>query len=136
MGTLETCPHNLPGRTLNWNPTDEQTRKCCSDMQDATELGAYGIAFLLIRRLTTYTVIERSRKGTGFDYWLGEGKSDYPFQKHARLEVSGILKGTEGEINSRVKQKLAQTQPSDGGGLPAYIVVVEFGEPTSRVVRK
>jgi hypothetical protein len=51
-------------------------------------------AILLMRALTGYTVIERSRKGTGFDWWLGT--EDNLFQGKVRLEVSGILRGTIG----------------------------------------
>jgi hypothetical protein len=118
-----------------WTCVNYQTKRCWNDIPVTTEHGAYGIAFLLIRLLTPFTVIERSRKGPGFDYWLGE-EDDSLFQKKARLEVSGILCGTEGEVNSRVKQKLEQTNPSDQKGLPAYIVVVEFSRPASKVVTK
>ena len=119
---------------LLWPEVTPQMKNCYNDLQDSTENGAYGLAFLLIKQLTDYTVIQRSRKGPGFDYWLGrEGNS--LFQNTARLEVSGILKGTASKIASRVKQKLAQVSPSDGTS-PAYIVVVEFGNPLSLVVLK
>jgi hypothetical protein len=121
---------------IYWSTVNEQTRRCWNDLQYATEYGAYGIAFLLIKYLTKYTVIERARKGPGFDFWLGRGLTNNIFQDKARLEVSGILSGTDGEINYRVKQKLEQTAPSDGRGWPAYVVVVEFDRPTSRVVQK
>jgi hypothetical protein len=120
---------------VHWTPTDEQTRKCWNDMQDATEYGAYGIAFLLIREMTPFTIIERARKGPGFDYWLGY-EDDILFQKKARLEVSGILRGTDVDVNSRAKQKLEQTTPSDRMGFPAYVVIVEFNQPTSKLVTK
>ena len=35
-----------------------------------------------------------------------------------------------------VRQKLEQVKPSDSLGLPAYIVVVEFSTPLSKVVKK
>jgi hypothetical protein len=54
---------------INWSTVNEQAKKCWNDIQDATEYGAYGIAFLLIKYLTQYTVIERARKGPGFDFW-------------------------------------------------------------------
>jgi len=60
---------------LNWQPVTEQTRRCWNDEEYTTEQAAYGIAFLLILQLTNLTVIERSRKGTGFDYWLGSQNS-------------------------------------------------------------
>ena len=41
------------------------------DLQEATEMGACGIAIVIARELIGYSIIERSVKGTGFDYWLG-----------------------------------------------------------------
>lgn len=119
---------------LLWPVVTPQMKNCYNDLQDSTEYGAYGIAFLLLKQLTEYTVIQRSRKGPGFDYWLGKEDSSL-FQDKARLEVSGILKGTASKIATRVKQKLAQVSPSDGT-FPAYVVVVEFGSPLSQVAIK
>ncbi len=93
------------------------------------------MAILIILALTDYTVIRRSRKGTGIDSWLGYQDADYPFQDAARLEVSGIRRGNDRILNARVSQKIRQTQPSDGA-LPAYIVVVEFSSPYARLVKK
>lgn len=123
---------------LNWQSVTEQTRRCWNDEEYTTEQAAYGIAFLLILQLTNLTIIERSRKGTGFDYWLGSQDSDdtLPFQRMARLEVSGIRKGNRGQINSRLKQKTEQTRASDPQGLPAYIIVVEFSHPISVIAAK
>lgn len=121
-----------------WPLIDDNIRNCWSDEQYATEHGAYGVAFLLILDLTEYTVIERSRKGTGFDYWLGKVNQDggVLFQDKARLEVSGIRNGDLGQVRSRTKEKTEQVNPTNNTGLPAYIVVVEFGSPRSRVAKK
>lgn len=119
-----------------WGTTTGQMRRCWADPEVATEHGAYGIAALLIPVLTNLTIVERSRKGTGFDFWLSPMPADEVlFQKKARLEVSGIRKGSESEIKARLRQKKEQTKRSDGI-LPAYIVIVEFGEPKSRVVKR
>jgi hypothetical protein len=119
-----------------WKTTTEQMRRCWADPEVTTEHGAYGIAALLIPTLTDLTIVHRSRKGTGFDFWLGPVPTDeLLFQEKARLEVSGIRKGNKTEIKSRLKQKIEQTKRSDGA-LSAYIVVVEFGEPQSRVVKR
>ena len=112
----------------------EDTKLIWKDEIEAANYGACAFAVLLVRELTPLMVVERACIGTGVDYWLGE-KDQLPFQKKARLEVSGINQGTESAINARVKKKLAQTAPSDGK-LPAYIVVVEFSRPTSHVVKK
>jgi len=120
---------------ISWDNTTEQIRRSLADMQDATEFGAYGIAALIIENLTSLIIVEKSRKGTGFDFWLGEKDDNELFQGKKRLEVSGILKGNESSITSRVRMKLRQTERSDGK-LPAYIVIVEFSEPRSRVMGK
>jgi len=122
--------------SLEHGPVTDQMRRGHNDPEIATENAAYGISILLVDFNTELTVIERSRKGTGFDYWLGLKNSPAPyFQKKARLEVSGIRRGSNGAVNSRVKTKLEQTRRSDGT-LPAYISVIEFGAPKAKVVEK
>jgi hypothetical protein len=118
---------------LHWNVSTELERRGF-DTQEPTHFGACCVAVLLIRELTNYTVIERACIGTGIDYWLGN-KNELPFQQAARLEVSGIGAGDDREIKKRVKEKLAQTKPSDGT-LPAYVIVVEFSSPKSQLVKK
>lgn len=120
------------------NVTDAM-RRAHFDMQRATELGACGVALLLTRELTGLTAIQQSRKGTGFDYWLGpetSSASALPFENSARLEVSGILSGTDSQFKTRVKQKLNQSEPSDSTGLPAIAAVVEFGQPQAQVKQR
>lgn len=84
--------------------------------------------FVCNAHYSPYTVIERSRKGTGFDYWLGD-KNSYLFQKKARLEVSGILKGDDSLLKSRHAAKEEQTSKSDELCIPAYVSVIEFSKP-------
>ena len=56
--------------------------------------------------------------------------------QHIHAKVSGILKGTKGQINKRLKDKIEQTQKSDKLGLPAYIVIVEFSRPLVKIVKR
>ena len=112
---------------LRWEPATAQVRRTWNDLEEATEYGAVGIAILLVQRHTKHAVLKRARKGTGFDYWLGSADR-HPFQHKARLEVSGLLKGTVSAIRTRVRQKVEQTKLS-ARSLPAYVVVVEFGTP-------
>lgn len=106
-----------------------------NDLQDATEFGACGVAILTMCEITGWTIIEKSAKGTGFDYWLGATDENRVFHKKARLEVSGILRGDESIVDGRMRQKIVQTYISDGE-YPAYIVVVEFGSPLAKVVQR
>ena len=121
--------------SLHWPSITEQSLRAWGDPESATEHGAAGVAILLIEKETGYEVIERSRKGTGIDYWLGDG-ADESFQPKGRLEVSGIRRGDDRSIRARVQQKLRQTDRSDDSMLPAYVIVVEFGRPVAEVQGK
>jgi len=121
---------------VEWTPVDEQSRRCHADMQEATERGACGVAILVVREATGMVVIERSKKGTGFDYWLGEKDYDgLPFAETPRLEVSGILNGTKTQIDARIKQKKDQMKPTDHLAA-GFVAVVEFGTPVACVESK
>ena len=75
----------------------------------------------------------RCRTRTGFDYWLGRQDDPGPlFQNRARLEVSGIRSGTNSAMSTRTRRKLVQVDQS-APILPAVVIVVEFGEPRSRI---
>lgn len=121
--------------SISWTGPTEQARRAWGDMQDATEFGACGIAGVLITKVTDLTIVQRSRKGTGFDYWLGNKNNPVDlFQDTARLEVSGILVGDLSTVRTRTNQKLNQITKSNNH-LPGYVVVVEFGTPHS-VIKK
>ena len=131
-----------------WDPLPNAAQSRHSwDPDDATEQGACALAVLLIDKFTDYTIVERAakrlgpRRGSGFDYWLDKKDS---FQSQptdlqlfsARLEVSGIRKGSHADIVARSKQKVNQTKQSDFLSIPAYVVIVEFGSPQSTVIRR
>lgn len=114
---------------LLWNDnfTDQMARSH-ADMQETTELAAVCVSLAVTQQITGYTVIERSRKGTGFDYLLGDDME--LFLPKARLEVSGIAKESlTNTVEGRFRQKSLQTSVSDETNIPAYISVVEFSNP-------
>lgn len=119
---------------LEWPPVTDQVRRTWADIREATEKGAEGIAIVLIKQEIGYAAIERAAIGTRIDRWLGE-ESDAPnFQRKARLEVSGILNGSDGEVTRRLREKMDRINPENQ--LPAYVVVVEFGRPLAEVRKK
>jgi hypothetical protein len=123
--------------SIQWIPLIDpaQVRRTWGDPEVATEHGAYALAALLVVVLTPWTIVERSRKGTGFDYWLGpKGSPGELFQGKARLEVSGIRSGSLRDVERRVGQKRQQVNRSARSGVPAVVAVVEFGVPGSHVV--
>lgn len=115
---------------LHWEGqmTDQITRSYKDDIE-TTEQGAVCISVLMAKRLTDYTVIERSWRGTGIDYWLGYD-FDPLMQRVARLEISGIkTESATNTVSARYEQKVKQTELSDNTNLPAYISIVEFSNP-------
>jgi hypothetical protein len=123
---------------LQWNAINDTVRRFNADQEIATEYGAYGIVALILPYLTRFTIVERSIKGKsfGFDFWLGS--IDNPsslFQRKARLEVSGIRRGSATMIQSRMNIKLKQITPSDAVA-PGYVAIVEFGTPNARIIEK
>lgn len=119
-----------------WNmPYTDQMDRSWNDQEVATEHGACCISILWAVQHTPYTVVQRSRKKSGVDNWLGI-KGETLFQNAARLEVSGIFNGNADSVDRRVKNKIQQSSQSDGTKLPAYISVVEFGSPTIHFHKK
>jgi hypothetical protein len=125
----------IPVPLRRWSvDVTEAMRRYWNDPEETAEQGAYALAFLMLRSLVGLTVLERSRKGTGFDWWLAP--EDNLFQATARLEVSGLMSGSVKRVNGRLKAKLTQTERSDPSGLTAYVAVVEFGTPRAKVVQR
>ncbi len=140
---------------LNWTPATIQAQRAWNDPQEATEEAAEGMATLLARWETGYVVLLRSRKGTGFDYLLGDSNvldvseveravtsewapllGDNSLVVRARFEVSGILRGSDSDVRGRTTLKLRQVSRSDDSGIPVYVIVVEFKGPLAEVTRK
>jgi hypothetical protein len=111
-----------------------QMKNAHHDKEEATEYGACAIAALVLRDLVGLTILRRSKKGTGFDYWLAPEDSPL-FRNASRLEVSGIRRGGEREIRARVRAKERQIAQSSLS-LPVYLAVVEFGAPRVRIVMR
>jgi hypothetical protein len=119
-----------------WCDAAELGQATWADLHEATEYGAYGVGIVVALRLTEKSRVERSVRGTGIDYWIGDGAShDGPFQRAARLEISGILNGDEAKIAERLRGKLSQSERSNSSRLPAYIAVIDFARPEARVVQ-
>lgn len=108
------------------------------NQDDGPEQGAEAIAFLIIREQTDFTAIRRAITKTGIDYWLGyqtKGSDQLFAETSARLEISGILRQTDtNKPEYRAKKKIIQSQQSDSTSFPAYVVIVEFSQPSSMIV--
>jgi len=129
--------HNISGTIkskmiLKWEKLTKEDINSFYDLHEATEWGASAIAFVIIHNFTEYEVIKRSRKGTGFDYYLGNHKSEF-YQETAKLEISGILHVTEtNSIKSRINEKVKQAERFENE-LTLFVVVTGFSTKESGV---
>lgn len=120
--------------SLDWPAITEEARRMWMDPREAVEYGATAIAILLSKNELGYPAFERSRQGTGIDYWMGY-EDGVLFQRQAMLEISGILNAggnATRAIKARVNQKLRQTERSSDP-LPTFVIVAEFGSPIAEV---
>ncbi len=122
---------------LEWQAPSERLLRARADLVRATEDGACAVAMLAVTGNTEFEVVSQSQRGTGADYWLGP-KSCQPFEagRSARLEVSGILKGSETDLEKRVREKKERFKRRPGGNIRTMICVVEFGTPRAKLIER
>ena len=129
---------------LTWNAAvTQQMKNTWYDRREASEMGAAGLAILVILAFTEYTILRRMDidEKTGMDYWLSKsanvGNLTENFLKgDARLEVAGRRSASTGTIRDIVQSKLKRSKKSDDTGTPAYIVVVEFSSPVVYIEKR
>ncbi|MEK7254374.1 MAG: hypothetical protein AAB316_06500 [Bacteroidota bacterium] len=118
---------------LTWQPPEPKVLRSWQFQNVAVEWAAYALAAICIWELTPFCMAKQSAQGTGFDYALREKSSVWSGHADAIAEVSGILHGSVGQINFRVKEKLAQPKVV---AKDVIIVVVEFSRPLVKMVKK
>ena len=127
-------PDTEPGRcSVVWPATNDRMRNTWNDAEYATEHGAMAIAILFTLKFLGYRIAERMKKGRGVDFLLvPDSDSPIASESLAWLEVSGMRRANDAAVRRRLKEKLEQTERLRGAG-PAYVVVVEFSRPVSRI---
>lgn len=140
---------------LFWEVVTLQIFRTWTDSDEAVEYGAACLAEFIVKDRIGQMVLSRSFKGTGFDYLLGDRNvgevseaeraatlawsevlQDDSLVVRARLEVSGIMRGSDRRVRARVDEKLKQMEVSDEWGVPGYAVVVEFGRPLAVIAER
>ena len=110
--------------------TTAEMKASHNDEVKAVEHAAEGTAFLLIRRLTSYTVVQQMRRGTAADWWLAH--RGQLLQHAARLECSGTLTGGASELASRTKKKIDRARRAKPT-LPTYVCITSFKYARAKV---
>jgi hypothetical protein len=109
---------------LEWAIPQDIHRQTHANELDATETGAYGLAFVTAHE-GDYIVQRRAHHGSGSDYLLtrrGEPDNDF-----VRLEVSGVARGHG--LAGRLREKVDQLGKGDLQR-PGLAVVVGFEAAT------
>jgi len=108
---------------LTWRRPDETTLASWADPAEATEHGAEAVAAVCIEATLGLVVVERARRGTRVDFYLG--RIGDGLERAALLEVGGT---DAGSIAGVLRDKTAQARQNPDQ-LPALAVAVRFREP-------
>lgn len=100
------------------------------NMPQYIEYGATCISLLQMIKLTPLKIVERAMKGHGFDYWAGTQNGQL-FQKHCRLEISGLLRGSREDMKSRFAAKQGQLEKKYSERIESLISIINFQTPES-----
>ena len=134
---MKSLKETFAALSIAWDgDVTKQMRNTWYDRREASELGAAGVAILVILAVTDYTVLRRMDidEKTGMDYWLSKSANvgnltENFLQGDARLEVAGRRSASSGTIRGIVESKLKRSTKSDKTGTPAYVIVMEFSRP-------
>ena len=124
---------------ISWGiDLDNRAYHTYKDHEEVTEWGATCIGILLSLRFTKYNTVQRSAKGGGFDYWVGDNQSDdsLPFQKMAKLEISGVFSGSKSKLSYRTTQKKKQISKSESPSFTSIVSVIEFSAPMATFIHE
>lgn len=112
--------------TVAWPQPSARTVGAWANDTDATEAGACACALAAVELVDGLVAVRRAETKTGADYYVApKGSAVRDLEDCLRLEVSGVDKGRESVVNTRVGEKLAQAAAGDSN-LPAMAGVVGF----------
>ena len=111
---------------VEWEVTDERTRRAWANEIDTTEAGAYACTLAAVELSKGFVAVRRAETKTGADYYMAPvGAPIEDLENCIRLEVSGVDQGNATTVAHRLKEKLAQAA-AGASNLPAMAGVVGF----------
>lgn len=121
---------------INWNTAvSTKILNTHKDENRTTDFGAMFISLSLLDGMLNFNQIESSALGTGVDFWVADDSQKINFS--GRIEISGIMKAkSTNNIDTRLKIKVEQIKKSNTSGVPAYISIIEFGNPEALIIKK
>lgn len=112
-------------REVDWPPPDDRAKRAWANRDEATRDGAYSLSLAGVEAEYGLVAVSRADTGTGADYYIAPPGEHEDLENAYRLEVSGIDRGGESDIRSRLQQKILQVRNGLSGG-PALVAVVGF----------
>ncbi len=113
---------------VNWEVTDERTRRAWANETDTTEAGAYALVLASTELLLGLIAVSRAETETGADYYVAPIDADPDdLEEHLRLEISGVNQGNASIVQRRLRDKLDQLTRG-GSNLPGLAGVIGFQE--------
>jgi len=113
-------------RVVNFAVPDSRVRNAHANEIDATEIGAYGVSLAAVEDVAGLVAVRRAETLTGADWYIAQAGADIEdLESCIRLEVSGTNAAASGDVNRRLREKVAQAARGESN-LPAIAAVVGF----------
>lgn len=123
-----TSGNGVSTRQVEFNKPDSRTLNAWANVIDTTESGAYGMSLAAVEAEENLVAVRRAETLTGADWYVAPiGSEPEDLETCFRLEVSGVDAGGPSVIETRLRQKVAQTRRG-ASNLPAIASVVGFKE--------
>jgi len=111
---------------VSWTATSSSLKSAWANKDDTTEAAAYCLALGAIEQSRGLVAVSRAETRTGADYYLSpSGSLSQDLEAAIRIEISGMDRGTDGEIQARLSSKVNQAAKGKSN-LPAIASVVGF----------
>ena len=121
---------DLVSAGLEWEAPDSRTIDAWANSRETTEDGACACVIAAAELVRGLFAIGRAETGTGADYYLGPADATMDDLEDAvRLEISGVDKGDDIQVQGRLIQKVNQARNGDSS-LPALAGVMGFSAKT------
>jgi hypothetical protein len=111
---------------VEWEATDEHCRRAWANETDTTEAGAYACGLAATELVTGLVAVGRAETRTGADFYLNYSENGaHDLEEAFRLEISGVDRGSDRDVETRLLQKLDQARRG-ASNLPAMAAVIGF----------
>ncbi len=115
-------------RVVDFQRPDDRVLNAWANDIDTTETGAYGVCLAVVEVEEQLVAVRRAETLTGADWYVAPvGTEPDDLESCFRLEVSGVDAGSRATVETRLRQKVAQTRRG-ASNLPAIASVVGFKE--------